>query len=139
MWLYRNKLVWSFWKKILCNIYHYFTYLPVRCYTLILLKLLQCLCKLMTVQFVLMIEILNHINSMVIAVVWRYLRTEVFDLQESDVVIVFNKVVNSWFSFFRKLFSTSSGCTLSFNLFQSGVSFLMFSGGIKKQYRTVIG
>ena len=49
----------------------------------------------MTVQFVLMIEILNHINSMVIAVVWRYLRTEVFDLQESDVVIVFNKVVNS--------------------------------------------
>ena len=40
----------------------------------------------------------------------------VFDLQESDVVIIFNKVVNSWISFFRKLFSTSSDYTLSFNI-----------------------
>ena len=40
----------------------------------------------------------------------------VFDLQESDVVIVLNKVGNSWISFFRKLFSSSIDCMLSFNI-----------------------
>ena len=40
----------------------------------------------------------------------------VSDSQESGIVISFNEVDNSWISFYRKLFSTSSNCSLSFNI-----------------------
>ena len=61
MSLDRNRLGWCFWNPLSCDVYYCFAYFPVRCHTLnlILLRLLQYLCKLMIVQFE-----LNHINNL---------------------------------------------------------------------------